>query len=148
MRLLLRAAALSLCTFAALWVASTAHAAETYLGTVFVTDAGQSHNLLPEDGGSFYVPPLSYITVQPSAAAFVCVDQLDATGAPSCTSTNGLTVAQDVAFPSSCKPSQRVLVADGGLVSSCVVTIRPVSGASVNAKVWQRMGNEIGVGAR
>lgn len=117
-------------------------AAEKYLGTVIVTDAGLSSNLLPTDGGSFAITPLSLITIQPNAAAYICVDELTSARAPTCSSSIGIKVAADTAFPSSCKPTQPVFMADGGTVTGCVVVIQPVSGASVSASVWERKGNE------
>lgn len=119
-----------------------AMAAEKYLGTVFVTDAGAVHNLFPTDGGAFYIAPNSLITVQPSANAYVCVDELTSAKAPTCSSTLGVLVSSGTAFPSSCASGTGVLMADGGYVTSCIVSCIPSSGASVNCPVWQRKGNE------
>lgn len=118
--------------------APPAQAAEVYRGTIVVTDAGTSHNLLPLDGGSFAIPNYSRITVQPTAAAYVCVEELTDAGAPFCSATKGVKVAQDEKFPSSCQAQHYSLMADGGLVTGCVVTIMPVSGTSVSAPVWTR----------
>lgn len=122
-----------------------ASAEESFRGTVIVTDAGCVHNLFPTDGGAFAIGVSALVTVQPDQNAYVCVDQVAAaTSLPNCTSTNGVRIDQNVAFPSSCNNQQvkPVRVEDGGLVSSCVVQVCPVSGASVNAKVWERQGNE------
>lgn len=115
-----------------------AQAAESYRGTIVVTDGGSSHNLLPMDGGSFALPNYSRITVQPTAACYVCVEQLTDAGAPICNSAIGVKLAADEKFPSSCKAAHDSLMADGGLVSGCVVIVTSISGAAVSAPVWTR----------
>lgn len=124
-------------------VASTAEAAEKYLGTVIVTDAGMSNNYLPMDGGAFNIPGLTLLTVQPNAAAYVCVNEFAATGLPTCSATNpaGVKVTADQALPTSCPVARQILMADGGYVTGCVVVVMPVSGTSVSAPVWSREGN-------
>lgn len=119
-------------------VAQRAEAAEKYLGSIIVTDAGTSHNYLPLDGGAFGIPGLTLLTVQPNAAAYVCVNALTTAGVPTCSSSVGVKVAADTAFPTSCPVSRQILMADGGFVSGCVVTVAPVSGTSVTSPVWQR----------
>lgn len=131
--------------FAALMllVVRPAQAAEKYVGTIVVTDAGAVHNLLPLDGGAFAIAPNSLVTIQPSANAYVCVDELTSTKAPTCSSSLGVLVSSGTAFPSSCASGTGVLMADGGYVTSCIVTCIPASGASVNCPVWVRKGNEL-----
>lgn len=130
------------CFVAVALLVRPAAAAEKYLGTVIVTDAGAVHNLFPTDGGAFSIAPNSLLTIQPNASAYVCVDELDATKSPVCTATNGVLVSSGTAFPSSCASGTGVLMADGGFVTSCIVTCRPSSGASVNCPVWLRTGKE------
>lgn len=127
---------------AALMLIRPAQAGEKYLGTIVVTDAGAVHNLFPTDGGAFYIAPNSLITVQPSANAYVCVDELTSAKAPTCSTTLGVLVASGTAFPSSCASATSVQVADGGFVQSCTVTCVPASGASVSCPVWSRTGKE------
>ena len=118
-------------------------AAEDYLGTIFTTDAGFTHNLFPTDGGAFAITPTALVTIQPTAAAYVCVDTISQpTHAPACTAANSVQVAANAAFPSSCKTAQNVLMADGGMVTGCIIQCGPVSGTSVNCAVFQRKGNE------
>ena len=137
-----------------------ANAAEVYLGTVANADAGTGVNV-PSNlttATPFTIPPNSLITVQPSAAAYVCVDfasQYDAGSTlvdggpgpwsqylvPSCSSTLGVKVAADTAFPSACAPARALQMPDGGVVS-CAVSCVPVTGASVSCPVWTRSGKE------
>lgn len=127
----------------ALGLATPAAAGESYLGTIIVTDAGVVSNWFPTDGGAFYIAPQSLITIQPNANAYVCVDALTSTKAPTCSATIGVRIDANVAFPTSCQSSTgAVLMADGGTVSGCTVAVLPVTGATVNATVWQRRGNE------
>jgi hypothetical protein len=137
-----RILALCLAVFAASALVGPARAAEKYVGTIVVTDAGAVHNLFPTDGGAFYIAPNSLITVQPSVNAYICVDELTAAKAPTCSTTVGVLVPSGTAFPSSCASATAVQVADGGFVQSCTVTCLPASGASVNCPVWVRKGNE------
>ena len=123
-------------------LAVPAGAAESYLGTIVVTDAGVVHNLLPLDGGAFAIPAMAKITVQPNAAAYLCVEQLTTTKAPTCSAVLGVKVAADVAFPTSCGPAHYSLQADAGSVLGCVVAVMPVSGTSVTATVLSRKGDE------
>lgn len=128
----------------ALSYASPAEGAESYLGTLYVTDAGFVHNQWPTDGGQFAIAPSSLLTIQPSANAYVCVDQKAAgTNSPSCTSSNGVLVSSGTAFPTSCAPPTNYQLPDAGLVSGvCLAMCAPASGTSVNCVVWQRKGNE------
>ncbi len=119
-----------------------AFANEVKLGTIYVTDAGLSSNLLPMDGGAFAIQGLTLLTVQPDANAYVCVNAVTSTNRPTCSSDLGVTVASGVGFPTSCPPSAKFIMADAGIVSGCVVVVQPVSGASVAAKVFSRLGNE------
>jgi hypothetical protein len=132
----------------ALCLVPRAHAAEVYRGTIFIQDAGCVHNLFPTDAGAFYIAPNSLITVQPDQNAFICVDELSSTKAPTCSTTNvtgtarGVYVLANTAFPSSCKPAQPALMADGGMVVGCVVSVCASGVVTVNAPVWSRKGDE------
>jgi hypothetical protein len=134
------------------FVAASARAEETYVGSIIVTDGGSGanavHNLLPSDGGAFYLAPNSLLTVQPNAAACVCVDQLAVSGAfrmPTCACTGagkGVKLAADTAFPTSCAPGTNVMMPDGGQ-RACTVACVPASGASVTCDVYYRRGNDM-----
>lgn len=116
-----------------------ADAAEKYLGTLFVTDAGAVHNYFPTDGGAFGIPGQTLLTVQPDVAAYVCVNEFGTTPAiPICTAARGVRVEANVGFPTSCPNSRQILMADGGYVNGCVVGVRPVTGTTVTAPVWSR----------
>lgn len=127
----------------ALGLATPAAAGESFLGQITVADAGVNSNWTLVDGGAFYVAPQSLITVQPNANAYVCIDTLTATRAPTCTAITGVRVDANVAFPTSCQSTTgQVLMPDAGLVQGCTIAILPVTGATVSASVWQRRGNE------
>ena len=148
----------ALCAVALLAV--PARAAEAYLGVVTNADAGTG-TAVPSNlttAVPFIIPPATLLTIQPSVAAYVCVDvrggydagTVTADGGagpwvqyvvPSCSSTTGVKVAADTAFPSSCAPANRFAMPDGG-ISSCSVACVPVSGVSASCPVWSRSGRE------
>jgi hypothetical protein len=138
-----------------------AEAGESYLGQVFNADAGTGVSVVSNltTATPFVVAPRSKVTVQPSANAFVCVDSLAKLDAgvllsdggvnfwaqyrvPTCTSTTGVRIDSNVAFPTSCSSSPNPLMPDGGGVNSCTISCVPVSGSTVTCTVWQRIGDE------
>jgi len=137
-----------------------AEAAEKALGTIVNIDGGASFGAVSNltTITPFTIGPTSLITVQPNAAAYICVDefaQYDAGTSlsdggvgpwvqyrvPYCNSTIGQKVAADTAWPSSCAPANVYRMPDGG-ITSCAVACVPVSGSSVSCLVQERRGNE------
>lgn len=148
--------------FSGLFVpAQLARAFELPLGVVINIDAGAGLN--PPSNLTtitpFRIDALVPITVQPTAAAYVCVETVANWDAgtllsdggccsswtqyktPSCRQLDGgsfgVRVEANVAFPSSCGESRVLAMADGGF-SSCVVSCVPVSGSSVSCYVSRR----------
>lgn len=153
---------------AAPFLATEALAYELPLGIIVVTDAGATSANQGLNSTSnlttatpFRIDALVPITVQPSVAAYVCVETVanyDAGillsdggtaswtqyKAPSCRQADGgsfgVRVEANVAFPSSCGESRLLAMPDGGF-SSCVVSCVPVSGTSVSCPVSRRQAN-------
>ncbi len=155
----------SACVLGVLAAARVAHAFEAPLGIIVVSDAGsagfqQGINVTSNltTANPFRIDALVPITVQPNAAAYICVESvmkydagstLSDGGAgpwsqyktPSCRQADGgsfgVLVAADTAFPSSCGESRTLAMPDGGF-QSCVVACVPSSGTSVTCLVSRR----------
>ncbi len=141
-------------------IAKPAWANEVPTGVIIVADAGTGANAVSNltTATPFRIPPLSRITVQPSIAAYVCVDDIrwqDAGTALSDGGTSwaklrmpycdrsfgtGVLVPDLVAFPSSCQSAQNLVLPDGGF-SSCSVTCVSADAGPVSCAVWVRQIN-------
>lgn len=138
-----------------------AEAGESYLGQIYNADAGSGTTVVSNltTLTPFVIAPRSKVTVQPNANAYVCVDNLTKLDAgvllsdgglnywqqlkvPTCTSTTGVRVDSNVAFPTSCSSTPNPVMPDAGGVGSCTVSCVPVSGSTVTCTVWNRIGDE------
>ena len=148
---------------AVVFVAREAQGFEYALGKIIVTDAGSGLSAVNNltTATPFRINPLTLITVQPSVAAYVCVDtrlNIDAGSLLSdggqgpwsqqrispCRQSDGgsfgVLVAAGAAFPSSCGKADPLVMPDGGF-TSCTVGCVPSSGVSVTCEVSQRQYN-------
>lgn len=123
--------------FISLFLALPVLAGETYLGTIAATSGPTAKN---NHGTAtpFRIPQMAKVTVQCDATAYVATDTITAT------STNGVKVVADVAFPTSVGIRQDAPSPDAGvsaITNSAVISVIGASGA-VNCKVFERRGNE------
>ena len=118
-------------------MASSAFAGEKYLGTIAGTSgptAKNNHNTATP----FRIPPMSLVSVQCDAAAYVATDTVTAT------STNGVKINADSILPTSVGVHTMAPSTDAGvsaLTNTAVISVIGASGA-VNCKVFERRGNE------
>lgn len=110
--------------------ASTGFAGEKYLGTIAGTSGPTAKNN-NNTAAPFVIPPMAQVTIQCDAAAYIATDTTTAT------STNGVKVNADTAFPTSVGSSLTTVSS----VRSSLISVIGASGA-VNCKVFERRGNE------
>ncbi len=140
-------------------LARPAEANEVPFGTIVTADGGTAQYATSNlnTATPFRIPALSRITIQPNAAAYICVDDVRKYDAgstlsdggvgpwsqyvsPYCSSAVGVKVAADTAFPSSCQSAINLAMPDGGF-SSCTVSAVPVTGTALTTAVWVRQIN-------
>ena len=118
-------------------LAAPAFAGEKYLGTIAGTTGPTSKNN-HNTATPFKIPPMAKVTVQCDAAAYIATDVITAT------STNGVKVSADSAFPTSVGVNLDAPSTDAGvsaITNSAVISVIGVSGAA-NCKVFERRGSE------
>jgi len=131
------------CFLAFLAVSTEATAGEVYKGTITSFDGGASSNRYLTDGGFDIGQPVK-VTLQCTADMYICTDKDRA----ACTSTTGILVQANVAFPTSVDDSTNALtpsLPDGGfvVVGGGLISILPVTAATgPTCKVFRRSGKE------
>ena len=120
---------------AALLLPLASFAGEQLLGTI--TSGGTSVTNATT-AVSFNIPPMSKLTVQCDAAAYIATD------ATTVTTANGLKLATDVALPTSVgNGASTILPADGGTTARVSARIAVISSSgTANCKVFERSGRE------
>lgn len=121
---------------AALLLATTVWAGETYLGTIAVLDGGIANNATT--AVPFRIPKASPISSQCPTASIMGVNT------PVVDAGTGIKLGVDQFFTSSTANNNvSTLLSDGGTYVGGVVSICPVAGAATaECKVYVRQGNE------
>lgn len=115
---------------AACLIATQALAGERLLGTITSAGADTTNGTT---ASPFIVPTSALLTIQCDATAYVITD--DATAV---SSTRGVKITADLAFPTSVSSSITITVTSQ---KSAVVRVISASG-TVNCRVYERRGNE------
>lgn len=100
-----------------------ARAGDIPLGRVTATDAGSAHNQLT--GTTFPIALGTLLSVQCDSTALFQV------GVTATDAGNGIKLAADALFQTSCPSSQPVVsLADGGTYAGCTVAVAPFTGSA------------------